>query len=1215
MRNDNSSRYGKWIEVIFGRAGQIKGAIIQTYLLEKTRVVSLDPGERSYHIFYQARVVMGHEFNASNPHDSGADPLALPLPQLLAGAKLDAQLCSDCLFKVAGGPEPKNYGYPAQSNMYTLEQVKDSDEFDKLKSAMAAFNLTGDKATSIFKVVAAILHLGNLKFKAQVLRRQGSDIDGCKVVDAKPMEAAAQLLGVTPAALEKALCERSYTTLGETAIIPRTPAEADDARDALAKGLYAGLFAHLRNAINAVLGRAGLGEEKDRRQIGVLDIFGFEILQTNSFEQLCINFCNEKLQSHFNEECFRIEQEEYRAEGVPVAEVPYQDNGPCLELLENKPGLGGKPGGIFPMIEEELTTPGGSNTKLLEKLQQVHGKHPHFARSAKEGLSTFKVKHYAGEVLYKVDGIIEKSRDVLHTDLEQCMLASTMPLVAEAMKARNEGSDAASAAASTPGSRQAVAPSRQKLTAPSLGAQFGRQLGALMTKLHSTQPHFIKCIKPNTLKKGSLYVEEEVLVQLRYTGIFGLCQLRKAGYSDRPSLAEFFARYKVLVRPRPKDAASLVAALSRSGVLKPGMYVIGKTKVMLKLDQHTELDAALTAVQNECSRKIGRAFRAYLLRKFWKMVCTARKAAKKALAARGPVAALDAAYDGMDQLPESGMVWPEKQLIRAMKERLRQEEAATKALVNAIAARDMAALDAAISMAQNLGMDSAEYRQAEALRAQLQAASKARDQLKAALAKPAKPELEAALAAAQAAGVGDCNEAREVRAMLQRIQAEEAANAAYEAAKATGDLGAIDATLSRFTELGIPLPKGARAARDALVQKQAREKQEKEARAALDTAVKAKDIGATQATLQFAVELGITGREVDAARRFLQEQRETAEAMAQAKAQAEAFEAKMHSSVGVTQADVANMNAAIKRVEATGAATASAGGTEAVAQARETMLRADQAVKAGDVLRRALATKDYDKILAAVETAEALDIRIPELDQARAFLKTLEAAPLPAAVATGTMAQILDIARGARWRFEKFGGLRPQERFAKGRLMLASTKKKVQDGMLSYTKEVIPRSMLDMDAVLAKQAVACHKCLLGFCGDRKTTYPAAAGHHVLMTGVQSAEMRDEIFVQLCKHLTGNPDPRSTLRGWILICLCVDLFPPSVKFELYLLNFLGSASNDKAYGEYARYCIARLEEALDLVRGVTPASLAHRSCTDTRRSHPHPRTRQRWRTWC
>jgi hypothetical protein len=162
-----------------------------------------------------------------------------------------------------------------------------------------------------------------------------------------------------------------------------------------------------------------------------------------------------------------------------------------------------------------------------------------------------------------------------------------------------------------------------------------------------------------------------------------------------------------------------------------------------------------------------------------------------------------------------------------------------------------------------------------------------------------------------------------------------------------------------------------------------------------------------------------------------------------------------------------------------------------------------------------------------------------QLDQARGVLKTLEAAPLPAAVATGTMAQILDISRGARWRFEKFGGLRPQERFAKGRLMLASTKKKVQDGMLTYTKEVVPRSLLDLDSVLGKQAVSCHKCLLGFCGDRKTTYPAAAGHHVLMTGVQSVELRDEIFVQLCKHLVRLLSELHQNCAPLVPCLRVD----------------------------------------------------------------------------
>jgi len=779
------------------------------------------------------------------------------------------------------------------------------------------------------------MHIGNVRFKAQVLRRQGSDIDGCKVVDLKPVEAAATLLGVVPSSLEKALLERSYATLGETAIIPRTPVEAEDARDALAKALYAGLFAFLRNAINAVLGRRGLGEEKDRRQIGVLDIFGFEILQTNSFEQLCINYCNEKLQSHFNEECFRIEQAEYRAEGVPVAEVPYQDNGPCLELLENKPGAGGKAGGIFPMIEEELTTPGGSNPKLLEKLQQVHGKHANFARAAKDGATTFKVRHYAGEVLYKVDGLIEKSRDLLHSDLEACMKLSSMQLVSDCMAARNEGV----AGTGDASSGRTAGPSRQKLTAPSLGAQFARQLGALMGKLHATQPHFVKCIKPNTEKRGSLYVEEEVLTQLRYTGIFGLCQLRKAGYAERPTLAEFLARYRVLVRPWAKDAGALVTSLSRSGVLKPGQFVLGKTKVMLKHEQHTQLDAELTAVQTKSSSKIGRAFRAYSLRKFWKMVNLARRAAKAALKARGPVSALDSAFDLLDQLPESGMAWPEKGLIRALKERLRQEEEARVALVNATNARDVAALDAAISMADNLQMDTPESRAAKTLRAQLIAAVKAREGLKSALAKPSRAALESALLAAEAVSMGDCNEAREVRALLGRMVAEEEATLAYETAKAAGDVAAMDAALARFTELALPPPKGARAARDALVQKQAREKMEREVREALDQAVKARDLGATEATLQHAVELGIAGREADAARKFVKEQHEKREATAHAKAQAEAFEIKMHSAVGVTPSDLAEMNAAIKRAEAAGPSAATPDAAEAIALARETMVR------------------------------------------------------------------------------------------------------------------------------------------------------------------------------------------------------------------------------------------------------------------------------------
>lgn len=574
--------------------------------------------------------------------------------------------------------------------------------------------------------------------------------------------------------------------------------------------------------------------------------------------------------------------------------------------------------------------------------------------------------------------------------------------------------------------------------------------------------------------------------------------------------------------------------------------------------------------------------RRFNLRKIWVLVCLTRKEAKAAIKRR-QLDGLEQAMEKLEQLPDSGMWWPEKQLIVALKERLRQEAEATVLLKKAIEAKDISALEGALKVSDNLEMETEEVQTArrllESMREQVAAREALRNLLKEKA--PTRPALETAIARAEGCGIGEYNETREARAILGRIIAEEEANKSYEVAKASNDLGAIDVALARFTELGLGLPKGAKAARDAIVQRQARDKQEKDVRDHLTRALNAKDCDDMEAGLQRALELGVTGREVDNARKYVKENQERSEAMAHAKAQADIFDGKMHSAVGLTEQDVQEMSAALKRAEAAGARSPQADRGNELEVAKQTMDRANQALKARDALRSAIQVRDYDKIQAALDNARRLELNVPELQEAQALLKQLEAAPLPAAVATGTMAQILDISRGARWRFEKFGGLRPQERFAKGRLMLASTKKKVQEGMLTYTKEVVPRSLLDIESSLAKQAVQCHKCLLGFCGDRKTTYPAAAGHHILMTGVQSVELRDEILIQICKHLTGNPDMRSMTRGWLLMCLCVDLFPPSVKFELYLLNFLGTAANDKTFGEYARYSLARLEEALDL----------------------------------
>ena len=577
--------------------------------------------------------------------------------------------------------------------------------------------------------------------------------------------------------------------------------------------------------------------------------------------------------------------------------------------------------------------------------------------------------------------------------------------------------------------------------ARSLGAQFTKSLNVLMSKLHSTQPHFIKCIKPNTEKKGGYYVVDEVLTQLRYTGIFGLCKLRQAGYSERPTLEEFFHRFRVLVAPWPRTVEALVTALASKGLLKEKLWVKGKTKLMLKHEQATDLEEALQARRSDASRRIGRAVRRFNLRKMWRLVCNTRKTARAALAARA-VPPLDAAMELIEQLPDSGMWWPEKAAIVALKERLRQEAEATALLRKAIDAKDISALEGALKVSDNLGMETAEVATARRLLESMREQIAARDALRALLKEkaPTKAQLEAAVARADAAGIAEYPETKEARALLARIHDEEAAHAAYEEARAANDVPAMDSALQRFAELGLAPPKGAKAARDAIVQKQARERSEKEARESLNKAMAARDLTLVEAALQHAMELGIAGREVDAAKKFVKDAREKDEALAHAKAQAELFDGKMHSAVGLTQADLDEMGAALKRAEAAGARSPLAERgqkEEALEVAKETMARANAALRAREALKGAIAARDYDKVSAALGKAVELQLSVPEIAEAQALLKQLEAAPLPAAVATGTMAQILDISRGARWRFEKFGGLRPQERFAKGRLMLA----------------------------------------------------------------------------------------------------------------------------------------------------------------------------------
>lgn len=287
VRNDNSSRFGKWIEVYFSRAGTIQGAVVNTYLLEKSRVVYPEDGERNFHVFYE----------------------------LLDHAKGNPEMMDEYHL----GP-PEQFYYLNQSSVTTIDGVSGAQEFDKLVEAMKVFGLTTQEQKQFWKTISAILHLGNIKFEGKHFDDGSANSDGSAVINHDELEITAKLLDLPKETLEKALLFRSY---GNRSLIyvPYEPKDAYVARDALAKSLYSGLFNYLGQRINASLKREGCNPSN--KTIGVLDIFGFEILQTNSFEQLCINFCNERLQSHFNEECFRIEQEEYRAEGVEVREMQF----------------------------------------------------------------------------------------------------------------------------------------------------------------------------------------------------------------------------------------------------------------------------------------------------------------------------------------------------------------------------------------------------------------------------------------------------------------------------------------------------------------------------------------------------------------------------------------------------------------------------------------------------------------------------------------------------------------------------------------------------------------------------------------------------------------------------------------------------------------------------------------------------------------------------
>ncbi|KAK3199233.1 hypothetical protein Dsin_022648 [Dipteronia sinensis] len=528
-RNDNSSRFGKLIEIHFSTLGKICGAKIQTFLLEKSRVVQLTSGERSYHIFYQ---------------------LCAGAPSLLKET-LNLKTASE-------------YNYLNQSNCLMIDGVDDAKKFHKLMEALDVVQICKEDKEHMFAMLAAVLWLGNISFQV---------IDNENHVEVQADEAVtstAKLIGCSAEELMLGLSTCKIQA-GKDSIAKRlTLQQAIDSRDALAKFIYGSMFDWLGEQINKSL---GVGKQCTGRYISILDIYGFESFKNNSFEQFCINYANERLQQHFNRHLFKLEQEEYELDGVDWTKVEFEDNEECLSLIEKKPL------GILSLLDEESNFPKASDLTFANKLKQHLNANSCFKE---ERGRAFSVRHYAGEVLYDTNGFLEKNRDPLHSSLIHLLSSCTCKLPQLfASKMFNHSQK--------PAISQLGALDTQK---KSVGTKFKGQLFKLMHQLENTTPHFIRCIKPNSKQLSGIYEEDLVLQQLRCCGVLEVVRISRAGYPTRMTHQEFAGRYGFLFSENhvPRDPLSIsVAVLQQFNVL-PEMYQVGYTKLYLRSGQAGALE-------------------------------------------------------------------------------------------------------------------------------------------------------------------------------------------------------------------------------------------------------------------------------------------------------------------------------------------------------------------------------------------------------------------------------------------------------------------------------------------------------------------------------------------------------------------------------------------------------------------------------------------------
>ncbi|KAH9385938.1 myosin heavy chain 9/10/11/14 [Nematocida major] len=528
-RNDNSSRFGKFIKIEFGMNGEIVGASVERYLLESSRVTKQAAGERNYHIFYALT--------------KQADE------SLLASLRLERHRS----YKIISSAE--GHDIPLES----------------ICASMGTLGFSQGDISKIFRMVAAIIHLGEIEF---VSVGKGVDVLG---ESAAALENAAALLDVDGAALKESLLRPKIQAGREVVVHGRTPEEANFTVSSLCKVLYERLFDWIVSLVNVAM----RPKEASQSYIGVLDIAGFEILDSNGFEQLCINYTNEKLQQFFNHRMFILEQDIYMKEGLEWNMIDFGfDLQPTIDLLEKNST------GIFSILDEECVVPGGNGSRLLEKISRTWKEHPKFSTPRVRG--GFTVEHYAGKVKYHEDGWISKNKDPLDEDIAGLLLGAKGPLPVPSIKS-------------------GLAATRFRTVTQS----HKEQLSSLLKMLYTTNPHFVRCILPNRQKRPNVFEVSRVLHQLRCNGVLEGVRISRQGFPTRVEFREFTQRYALLSRAGkehiPPAEKGAVALLTELGV-PPSLFRLGRTRLFLRqgvlADLEEQRNAKISVVVSELQRRL-----------------------------------------------------------------------------------------------------------------------------------------------------------------------------------------------------------------------------------------------------------------------------------------------------------------------------------------------------------------------------------------------------------------------------------------------------------------------------------------------------------------------------------------------------------------------------------------------------------------------------------